>query len=332
MRLLLKSVLAVTASCLALGAQAVVNDIPYYDLYPGNDDGNTSIDLCGISDCSDTSLYMTVSIVEINPAGSGVRDTFLRVAQNEPPGTAGSETTESGYNTDLDPLQDDANYTNQAKDTTAGNGDDFNHAVLLSDLQVVDGKYQIYLDVNEPGGEKDFIRLDEFELHMSTDGLLGQYTGGGDVVGADSSFDDASWAGLVYDMDWDETRAHPDGQCADPNNGNLASGCGGLILGSVNDPTGNNGSGDEDYLFDIPVALFAVATASGGKYLHLVSTFGESDLVDVDPLTDAYAEANFEEWTAIMSDGSQQVPIPGTALLFGAGLLGLFSRRRISHA
>ncbi len=326
-----RSLLLAASLLAASSAHAIVDDVPYFNLYPGAPapGSGVSVSLCGESSCN-SSLEMTVNVVTptITGAGSGNRDTFLRLQNDN-----ANIDTETAYNTDggfnggttVDPtfLQDDAFYTNGAKDTTAGNNDDFNNAVLLSDLQVVGGKYQILLDINEPGGNKKLIRLDEFEIHLSTNGILEQYRPV-EAAPGDSTFADASWAGLVYDMDFDLLGANGAAGGGGPN----TDGYGGLILDST---AGSNGSGDEDYLFELPTGLFTNAVANGGLYLHLVSTFGEAD-PDADPGVDGDAESGFEEWAAVLGQGQGTpdlpVPEPATALLVALGALGLIRRKR----
>ncbi|MEH6824052.1 MAG: PEP-CTERM sorting domain-containing protein [Motiliproteus sp.] len=321
-RLKSSSLLLIAGFLAATSAHAIVNDPPYFDLYLGGDD--TFVALCGVSGC-DSSLNMIVEVAAIKPAGSGVRDTFLRLQNDN-----ANVLTETAYSTDgkeTDPtfLQNDADYVNGAKDSTAGNRDDFNNAVLLSDLDIkqitvlgqgVVDVYQIVLDINEPGGDKKLIRLDEFEIHLSSDGFLSQYD---NVVSAGvSSFSDGGYRGLVFDMDFEKT------------NPGLED-VGGLILDST---AGGNGSGDEDYSFFLPVELFTNAIAAGvgdGKYMHLVSTFGEADAATA---LDGSAQSGFEEWAAELGadvpdpDPGNPIPLPGTALLMAIGSLGLLRRKR----
>lgn len=316
----------------SLNAHAIVNDTPYFSLLPNaNPNIVNSIELCGTSGC-DSSLNMIVEVANIKPAGSGVRDTFLRLQNDNANITTETAYSTNGKSTDATYLQDDNPtttnaYSNGAKDSTAGNKDDFNNAILLSDLdeKTVQGKqyFQIVLDINEPGADKSLIRLDEFEIHLSSDGFLNEYNYVESVAG-DSFFADglctgtcssSNYDGLVYDMDFD-------------------SNYGGLILDSI---AGGNGSGDEDYSFLLPVGLFTAAQNAGGNYLHLVSTFGEADAPDVDPLTNGYAEAGFEEWAAELNgslpdpDPGNPIPSPGTLLLMSIGSIGLLRRKYNAH-
>ena len=131
-----RALLAVLSFGMAAGASAITGDEPYFDLYPVGDGGDaTSVFVCGDMGC-DADLAMLVTTTSITPAGSGYRDTFLRLQNDN-----ANVTTETAYNTDDTTLQDDgpSGYVNGAKDTTAGNKDDFNNAVLISDLLIVPG-------------------------------------------------------------------------------------------------------------------------------------------------------------------------------------------------
>ncbi len=321
----------------SLNAHAIIDDTPYFTLLPNaNPSIVNSVTLCGVSGC-DASLDMIVEVANTTPAGSGVRDTFLRLQNDNANIRTETAYSTNGKLTDATYLQDDNPsmthaYTNGAKDSTAGNNDDFNNAVLLSDLDIKTpfgsgnaAYYQIVLDVNEPGGGKSLIRLDEFEIHLSADGYLNEYnyveTTAGDSFFADGlcttgPCTSINYQGLVYDMDFD-------------------SSYGGIILDSV---AGGNGSGDEDYSFLLPVGLFTAAQNAGGLYMHLVSTFGEADSPDVDPSVDGYAESGFEEWAAELNgslpepDPGNPIPTPGTALLMAIGAIGLLRSKRSTFA
>jgi PEP-CTERM motif len=349
----------------SVSSHAIINDDPYFGLYPAEDkpngypagDSASQAIVCGSSGCADD-LNMLVNVITIKAAGSGNRDTFLRIAQTEPPGTGGgpNSTTESAYNTDYDSESDrqvvgsppGSTYINQAKDFSAGNKDDFNNAVLIGGLETIniDGVdyFGIVLDINEPGADpKNFLRLDEFEIYLSADGFVRDYDPGTGLAGSagDGAFNDNGLAtdGLVFDMDFWDPAANIDGD-GSTQGGNLdpISDCGGVACGGLilDNNSGTNGSGDEDYEFLIPVALFEAAALAANvdlntTYMHVVSTFGMTG--DQDQITDtiAYAEANFEEYAAI-TKVNVNVPAPATILLLGLGLLGLGRSRRAPAA
>jgi hypothetical protein len=345
--------LAVCCLGMAVSANATINDPDYFNLYPttlgpvGMKGEGESVSVCGVSGC-DADFDMIVSTISITPAGSGVRDTFLRVQ------APGNGVTETAYNTELYPLQEDSDYRNGAKDTNAGNKDTFNNAVLISDLLKVNANgeawedgdglayYQILLDVNENGSDSEFIRLDEFEVHTSNTGYVGEFGGFGGPTTADGTssgtfgIDDPAGTGTgaarkVFDMDWWKTDAAVADGSTDPVNPN-----GGMILSSRQDGKSRNGSGDEDYSFLVPEALFN----SDDVYLHVAATFGcevvgspnHSQCVEADT-NDPHArtQAGFEEFAAVLGpnpEGGFDVPVPGTVLLFGLGLVLL---RRKQH-
>jgi hypothetical protein len=314
-KLALQGFLAACALWMAVSANARTGDEPYFDLYPGGD--ATTVDLCVTDDCVNDP-YMTVEAIHSQPAGTGFRQSFLRL-QEYP--------EETGYNTNPDGsgvLQDGSlpgnNYVNGAKDAA---GHNWNHAVLVSDLENVGGYYEIMLDINEPSGNKDFIRLDEFEVHLSSGGVLSSYDAGTNAVGDGDFGGDAGWVGKVADMDY----WHTDATGADD------AGYGGMILkncGTTGRPAGRCGSGDEDYLFRIPVALFEAAAGGSteGMFMHVVASFGDTDQFE-GFTNSAPSEAGFEEFAARVCEECEreEVPIPGTIFLLGIGVLGLYGRR-----
>jgi PEP-CTERM motif len=337
--------LAVGCFGTALNASAVIQDDPYYELFPGGGGGGaiggaSSINtICGTSGCTPDE-FMEVRVVTGGPTGTGVIQSFLRQME---PNNAGQDadssglTTETSYNTNFGTLQQTTTFDNDAQDAPSA-GNDWNRAILLSDLYVTDdGFYELFLDLNEPGNgtEKKYIKMDEFELHLSSTGLLHEYDPDGASQGPElGSFDDASgYLGKVFDMDYWNTKA------PEPKPQTEGSGFGGLILDNCVGDKGC-GSGDRDYLFRIPVSLFETES-EGPVYVHLVSGLGEVSYtpeeekwVDVNP--EAFADAGFDEWWAKECDGDDcgkhdnggEVPVPGTALLFGLGLTGIYARRR----
>jgi len=307
------------AAMLGYGASALaeLNDQPYFNLwstdssygaYTGN---GTAVWMCGSDECSPGTApsvsydangnpvlagggsgYALFSIVNTQPAGSGYIDPFLRFQHNEPPGTGGSNPTETAYSTSNDVLQNGQNgYVNQAKDTVAGGTprDSFNHAVLFSSLGVeeVNGqKYMTFLlDINEPGKnchEKDTskctptstLRLDELEFFIATTDQLSRYLPSNlasdpqGIYGGD--FNDAvitsgqEKVARFWDMDYDLVKdksspnnKYPSGtrDCATTGSSCDGKGYGGLLLDNINDGLGGAGSGDYDVQVKIPYTL-----------------------------------------------------------------------------
>jgi hypothetical protein len=348
------------AGCLlllvAVGAGAAVDDPPYIELYPSGD--ATQVNVCGTLSCG-AEYDVIVSTTTILPVESDVEDTFLRVQNKDKDDVEGSA-AQSGYNTSNTDLQDDVDYENQARP-----GLEFNHAVLVSSLQSTTDTdtgieyFQILLDLDEGGedGAFDFLKLDEFEVHLSTLGTLGSYNpedglhGEGIFDGADAG----QYVGKVFDMDyWADSEGGNNPGIIDPLDPNSSTVdhdaldcCGGLIL---EDGVGSLGT-EDDYIFYLPVALFEDSNGDllGDTYMHIVASFGElcgtlkeakEAAKDKDNSTcdtvygdDPYAfvTKGYEEFSAVTKgSGANGVPIPGTALLFGLGLFGLCSRRWIS--
>lgn len=137
-------------------------------------------DLTGGGTCTiNGGIFATTAI---QPAGTGVIDSFLRV-QNK--------VSEQGYNTSYRPVDFD-----EKKDPN------FTRDLLLSEVgtTLINGVAYatFYLDLNEPaGGGKQFITLDQLELFTSNLSNLTGYTGtpnnaSGSLPGATK----------VYDLDW----------------------------------------------------------------------------------------------------------------------------------
>ena len=112
--------------------------------------------------------------------GTGNVRSFLRLQ------SPGSDTIESGHNTDYRPLENDEN-----------NSPEFTRSLLLDDLAVFDiggtDYYKLLLDLNEPNArDKDLISLDELELYQADTALLHGY---------DETTKFGTDATLVYDLD-----------------------------------------------------------------------------------------------------------------------------------
>jgi len=350
-----KTGLGIALAMIAATAQAELNDKPYFNLWTtgeihGGLTGNgTTVQLCGTSACAGGYTnhdYAIFSVIDPQgPAGSGYIDPFLRFQHNE--NTVGSSPTEAAYNTDYRSSTSPTNVgtitnltgtpLNQAKDANA-----FNHVIKLSDLVVstVNGidMLTFKLDVNEPGGGKETLRLDELALFVSDSATLNNFDVGA-TAGELGTFTNLNGANVARVWDMDFNKLQPGG--TDPNDltpkqsGNTPYG--GLNLSNIND-SGKAGSGDYDMQMQLSKKLFTDAMAKFGTgatdaYVYLYNFAGEADK-HCDPSGDCSteAEAGFEEWAAVVStqpdDGGGGVPEPGTALLLGGGLLGLAAQRR----
>jgi hypothetical protein len=114
---------------------------------------------------------------QVQPTGSGVIDSFVRIDGHHKDGI------EQGYNTDYRPLQFD-----EKKDAT------FTHSLDLSDVPLVtiDGmEYREFmLDLNDPlGGNKDTLFLDQLQIFLGDSGSLHDFP----------SYD--GHANMVYNLD-----------------------------------------------------------------------------------------------------------------------------------
>jgi MYXO-CTERM domain-containing protein len=344
-RLALQGFVAACCLGMAMGANAqIVYDPPYFQLFPdqplapGATGDDQSVTICGTQTCTADEYMIVEVITDHQTAGTGYRNTFLSLKDPSPQGV-----TESGYNTDArgsnpNPLQTGVNgYTNEAQ-----HQNQFNHAVLVSDLQRNEGYYEILLDINEEGNDPGkYLKLDQFEIYLSTGGELEEYNPGA----ADPDFGLGTFAGdpsgqyvrKVFDMDEWLVQASADG---------LGRG----VIGDNCVGTGGCGSGDEDYLFRIPITLFGDA-AEQGHFMHLVTSLGEVENSNGqwDPV--AITGAGFDEFAALTctysgpgngnrfdpptdgcDDEGGEVPVPGTAFLLGLGLLGLHRVRRRNPA
>jgi len=241
----------------------------------------------------------------IQPTGSGVIQSFVRISTNQ--------TLVQGYNTTANNV-----YNNDSSDT-------FNHEITVGQVGFVTiggvSKMRFLLDINQTG-TAPFHSLDEVQIFLSTtpnvnNGAPGATQGG--VIGG--------LGNLVYQMD----AGGQNNTVLLNYNLNSGSGTGDMTLdipATAFDP--------------IFTALGLLTDAQkNGAYIYLYSRLGTSSTLDSGqyPNNDGY-----EEWTYIKGapiNGEcvptpqnpcggppQTIPEPGTLALLATGLFGLAYKRR----
>ena len=196
----------------------------------------TIVDLTGSNNSGSINGAQFVFTTQ-QPTGTGVIEPFLRV-QNTP--------TEQGYNTSAGtPFDDKAGI--------------WTHDLTVADLQSTEvtlkgiSYFKLLLDVNEPGGKKSLISLDQLQLYTSS-------------VGSQTTTDVSSLGTLRYSFDTGDR----------------------VIL----DASRNHGSGSGDMYAYIPTSDFSGAKTSDFVYLYAhfgntdssQSGFEEWALVNVAPI------------------------------------------------
>jgi hypothetical protein len=386
------------AALVSLGAHAELLDPPYWALWEGG--SGKTVDVCGGATCSDVEKGTFTALTDNYGKGSGHINPFLRFHHNEGRDANGSQTWEAAYNTNYrndggaDQRADGSDNPgsvgltgdikhhadqfdlkgglaptlrdNQAKDGNAGGQvprGTFNHAIRLSDLLQGDGSVRFLLDINEPGGTKSTLLLDELAIFIAdTDQMNyliqdepnpdGIATTRLQKLNEKGAFE--SEALKVWDMDYD---AQFDA------NGDLIGGIGGLMLDNIND-SGPAGSGDYDMMLELKEQLFLEkfeelkgqsGLTTDNTWVYLYNFAGSADTklnadrdcgdvqctyvedengnaVYLDPNGGAIseAEAGFEEWAFMVQDGNGggEVTEPGSLVLSGIALAGVAGLRR----
>ena len=339
---------------------ALLNDPPYFNLWgAGQVDGaglsgsGSQVLLCGTAACGSSAgtadhNYAIFNALDKNTGrGSGAINPFLRFDQNIE-GSGGNSTTEAAFNTDFrdktihgqqigalgtitspDGTSNPPVIGNQAKDSGAGGSPGFNHAVIFNTLVAdTNGYFHFMLDINEPGGDKATLRLDELAFFTSASNTLNKFQRDNPAVaGPDSHFADATASQKIWDMDFNKLGANGTSTSNTSGTGRI----GGVIMDSAINNT--NGSGDYDIQVLLHKDLFA--NVKGTDYVYLYNFAGAADSCTTNA-TCGVAEAGFEEWATDQNPNGPPapptIPEPGSLALliagFAAGHFATRTRRR----
>ncbi|HET9253327.1 MAG TPA: PEP-CTERM sorting domain-containing protein [Candidatus Eisenbacteria bacterium] len=214
--------------------------------------------------------------------GTGGFDPFLRVHDQQNYGGTPLG-VEEGMNTDGARLYEQL-----------GGGDPHTHAIQFGELQIenIGGQdyYVFTLDFAEPTGQDfEFLTIEELRMHSVDEAAGGALTTEADVIGA---------AGSIEHYDLDQTQNQT------------------VFLDYT---VSNQGNGQSDIDFYIPVSYFAGATDS--DYFYTYIKFGRADTFEG---VSWAADGSFEELRVLTKTGGRgNAPEPGTIALFGIGLAGL---------
>lgn len=143
-----KALFAVASCALSIGVLNV-DRASALDL-TGGGTGNTNGGLA---------TFTTITNDGSPPAGSGVIDSFLRVKK---------DSTEEGFNTD---------YRSNGQPPLDGVSGNFTRNLQLGDVPVVNSFRRFFLDLNESGGNKALIDLQELKIFLSPTASLSTLAG-----------------------------------------------------------------------------------------------------------------------------------------------------------
>jgi hypothetical protein len=225
---------------------------------------------------------------DASSTGTGVIDSFVEIT--------GNNEVKEAFNTTVNNVLDN------------GSADNFNHALLFSDLGVVNNpytgvaSYRFLLDINENSSEQRFLSLDELEIWRTTANNPGSYA----ALTAAPAF-------KVYDMTSgiDPTNCRDMAGAIIPCDTQTFASPAGLTQGVLTDYTLNNGSGSGDMFFYIPTSAFA---GTSGNFVYLYSKFGAVGNQGTGANLRAYGNSDgFEEWARV--EGGSAVPEPSQMLV-----------------
>jgi hypothetical protein len=256
---------------------------------------STSAGVCDLtasgSTCSNVSFGGAIyTNVVTSPTTTFTIDPFLQMKATN---TSSTPTTEKGYNTG-GTLQTGFQQSNETSN------------LLLTDVPIttIGGvQYREFLlTIDEPGGAKALLSLDQLQVFLSPTQSLTNYQVSSSGIGQLNGLT------AVYDMD----------AGGDPNNNNYVK-----LSYSVQTGTKIATGGQLTAVVYIPNALFT--QSSNPQYVYLYSQFGGVSFYG--------AEGGLETWWVRTNGPGTQVtlnPEPGSMLLLGTGiaLLGARARKR----
>ena len=164
------------------------------------------------------------------PTGTGVMNTFVRLQAKK-----NDQGIEEGYNTDARPLEFDEKKGRHTR------------SIQLGDVPQIEIDGVVYreflLDINEPGGGRRELSLDELRLYAGD---------APDLTGYDEGTQELDGLTAFFDMDADEDLF--------------------VLLNAKL----SHGSGSGDMFLRIPESTFVAAGVTADSYLYLWSRFGDN--------------------------------------------------------